>query len=148
MSVQLSFADELFAVADNDGVTARWWQWLRTRYRRADGTRVGITEAARPVFDRLLARFGTSEAFERSKCLEVMDGFKRREGWSIDDADALGLFDGGISYQVCWARAAAANVGASPEVAARVESQTDYCWGRWAFEDGSGKVVWRQGGTE
>lgn len=140
---QLSFERELFA--DTTSVRERTWDWLTTRYRTVDGKPTGVSDAVRPFFDRIFDQFGDSEAVERCKCLDVLENpYCQLHGWKPTYVHAsyyLGLFDHTIKYHVCWARAAAARAGATPDVAVGVFEQTDYREGRQKFTSLIGHVV-------
>jgi hypothetical protein len=124
-------------------IKERHWEWLTGRYRKY-GEPAGVTDAARPVFERLLEEFGQNEAFERSKCLDVLDGVCRCDGWSLGDADVLGLFDHTLHYHVCWDRAFAVRHGAPHEVVSRIHKCVDFNLRNHRYADESGVVIWEE----
>lgn len=136
---QLSFIDALFAPKPpkREEVMAYWRDWL-LHVRK-------VNVDAMPLFDRLLETFERGEAFERSKCLDVLSGVRAVGGWTLEDADALGLFDTRIDYHTCWDRAQAARDGCPKPLVGRIYKNA--CWrlGHHEFVDSEGKLVWRQG---
>ena len=58
-----------------------------------------------PIVHRLFESFGNIRGWERSKVLTSLSGPSRLEGWSLDDAEYIGLFDTSITdYHVLWDR--------------------------------------------
>lgn len=64
----------------------------------------GCTESAIPYVKRLFELFPHG-AWDRAKVLPTLCGKSREEGWSLDDAEYIGLFSTSIDdYHVLWDR--------------------------------------------
>ncbi len=102
----------------------------RVDVHEADGAsewlirRRGCTEAVRPHVEALFDAFDAPDAFERCKALDSLDGLHRADGWCLDDADALGLWDE-PDYHTVWDREWAAKKGYVKAEVARI-SEWDY----------------------
>ena len=83
---------DLFPTPPRD-LIAEWKKWLREPFNAVD-------DEGLEVFDRLLAKFSRTEAFERSKCLKATHGKRKVDGLTVDD---LGLFTA-EDYHTCWDR--------------------------------------------
>lgn len=65
----------------------------------------GCASDVAPHVHRLFETFSRSEAFNRSSLLQVLSGRCQKEGWSLSDAEFVGLYDKGITdYHVIWDR--------------------------------------------
>lgn len=95
---------DLFPKTPRDHVS-EWRKWLQEPFN-------GVDDEGLKVFDRLLETFKRSEAFERSKCLNVTHGKRKVDGLTVDD---LGLFTA-EDYHICWDRAWAAQNGTPLEI--------------------------------
>lgn len=114
-SVQMSLFD-LFREGDGDRhgeLCQRWWEWLLDK-RKVDA------HECRHVFEDMVESLGRGEAFDRSKCLDVLSGERKVPGWGMEDIGILGLFDGSLDYHTCWDRAWAARQGWSKEKVAKL----------------------------
>lgn len=98
---------DLFPVSPDD-FKGRWRRWLVEVN--------GVNEEGLEVFDRLVERYGISEAAERSKALRVLHGKRRVAGLTADD---LGLFTAS-DYHTVWDRAWAAQQGCDLETVRRM----------------------------
>lgn len=68
------------------------------------GTHGCVFEVA-PYVHRLHREFGRSEAFDRAKVLVNICGMHHMDGWGLEDAEYIGLYDHAITdYHVLWDR--------------------------------------------
>lgn len=58
-----------------------------------------------PYVHRLFREFGRGEAFDRAKVLVNICGMHHMDGWGLEDAEYIGLYDHTITdYHVLWDR--------------------------------------------
>lgn len=100
MQGQLSL--DLTTVGESPNLEARCFDWLRETH--------GVGDAGIDMARRLFAEFG-QEAFERCKAIPALDGKRRADGFTLADADLLGVFDASMDYHAVWDRAWAARQG-------------------------------------
>lgn len=82
----------------------------------------------------LYSRFCAIEAFERCKCLTLVDGTHAVHGWCWKDlTDVIGIFSE-KDYHTCWDRCWAARQGWDKEKVARLE----------VFAYGRGEHTWKE----
>ena len=65
----------------------------------------GCIQDAVPYVTRLYDEFNRMQAFDRAKVFPTLCGRHRVDGWGLEDAEHIGVFDHGITdYHVLWDR--------------------------------------------
>lgn len=83
--------------------------------------KMGCSPFIEPYVTRLFEEFGRMEAYDRAKVLKALDGRLRVDGWGLDDAEYIGVFDHGIDdYHVLWDRSWAIRMCVSRELVPKV----------------------------
>ena len=66
---------------------------------------LGCTDEVIPYVERLFSEFDAADAFSRSAILPSLCGTHRVDGWGLEDAEQIGVFDHDLpSYHVIWDR--------------------------------------------
>ena len=99
------------------------------------------TEASRSYVERLFKEFGRVEGYDRSKVIQKLDGKHRVDGWSLDDAEYIGLFDHATDYHALWDRAWAIVMCAPRELVPKI--QTCSYGGEPEFYDADGNLIFK-----
>lgn len=82
----------------------------------------------------LFTKFPCTEAFERCKCVTLVDGIHAVDGWTWWDlTDVIGIFNE-KDYHTCWDRCWAARQGWTREKVARLD----------VFAYGRGEHTWKE----
>ena len=64
----------------------------------------GCAHCVEPYIARLFNEFGRSEAWSRSAIFSELCGPRQVDGWCLDDAELLGVYDHSVDYHVIWDR--------------------------------------------
>ena len=102
----------------------------------------GCPDAVAPLARRLFAEFERVEAWNRAHALVNLSHAPAEDGWSLRDAERIGLFDHSIAdYHVIWDRGWAINMLVPRELVPKV-FRCDY-GARPRFFDHEGNVLFR-----
>lgn len=87
--------------------------------------------------ERLYREFWRGEAFDRAKVLTSICGAHGEDGWTLADAEYIGLYDHTIDYHVLWDRGWAIHMLAPRELVPRI----------WKCGYGGSPKFWDRDGT-